>query len=81
MAVSTCGNCRHYDDTAYAFENHWASGRICERRDPYQPDLSPYHTHPRYPHVTHSGSCCRAWEELTLDQQIVAGSREGRLFA
>lgn len=75
-----CRFCRHYDDTAYAFENHSASGRICERRDPYEPDLSPFHSHPRFPHVTHDGSCCRAWEPMTVEQSIEAGAQSGRLF-
>jgi hypothetical protein len=73
-----CAFCRHYDETAYAFPNHHASGRICEHRVAYEPDLSPFRDHPKFPHVTHSGSCCRAFEERTNEQVQVI---EGRLFA
>ena len=78
--MRVCESCRHWDPEAYAFENHFASGRLCSHRDPYEPDLSPYHGHPAYPFITHSGACCRAWECLTFEQQIEAASVEGRLF-
>ena len=76
-----CKECRHYDETAYAFDNHHASGRFCYNRDPYEPDLSPFHTHSEFPFVTHSSSCCRAWQPLTFQERVTAGNAEGRLFA
>ena len=76
-----CEKCRWYDKTAYAYENHSASGRICEHRDPYEPDLSPFRNHPRFPFIASSGTSCRAWEPHTFDQRVDIGNSEGRLFA
>lgn len=76
----TCEWCRHYDETAYAFDNHHASGRLCKHRDPYQPDLSPFRNHPSFPFITHAGSCCRAFADLTFDQNELRAHDAGRLF-
>lgn len=78
--LMTCKDCRHYDESAYAYENHHASGRICEHRVAYQPDLSPFRNHSRFPHVTHSGSSCRAIEEPPFEQRMAKANTEGRLF-